>query len=126
MVSVGVGGPQESSEGRADTISERDIGAMIAMYCPGSSRRRWLSRNSRCSLWKFMLVGSRGRLIPALPARDWKSASASFVEPCISLFCDIIREHIKKDNLFNSLSDGTHCSLGHRSKSSASVEVGID
>jgi len=78
VVSVGVGGPQESSEGRADTISESDIGAMIARYSLGSSRRRGLSHNSRCSLWKFMLVGSRGCLIPASPARDLISTATLF------------------------------------------------
>jgi hypothetical protein len=33
VVSVGVGGPQESSEGSAETISDSDIGAMVAMFC---------------------------------------------------------------------------------------------
>lgn len=28
-----VGGPHESSEGSAETISERDIGAMVAVCC---------------------------------------------------------------------------------------------
>jgi len=32
VVSVGVGGPQESSEGRDDIISESDMGAMIATW----------------------------------------------------------------------------------------------
>lgn len=30
MVSVDGGGPQESAEGRLDTISESEIGAMVA------------------------------------------------------------------------------------------------
>jgi hypothetical protein len=35
VVSVEVGGPQLSSEGRADTISESDMGAMIVscLFC---------------------------------------------------------------------------------------------
>ena len=32
MVSVDVGGPQESSEGSEEIISESDIGAMIAAF----------------------------------------------------------------------------------------------